>query len=327
MRNSKGEVLTSRVGIANVFADFYEQLYRASGTDATWKLLDVQPVDMNQFSAFTAQELADQLRKMANGKAADESGLDAEVLKICGNATLEVLAQLFTEVMDPNKEPPAKWRKTKLKVLFKKGDSLDPANYRPIASLPILYKLFTRCLCGRIGPTLDAQQSVDQAGFRKGFSCDDHLFVIRQLSEKASEYRLPLWVVAIDYQKAFDSFSHTALWSALKDHDVPHVYINALQRLYKCQTGAVLAGESSREFPILRGSRQGDPISPILFNAILEKIMRACIEKWNAKGWGWSLDEVAPNLTNLRFADDLLLTARSLFQAKACSKMLTRPRS
>ena len=45
--------------------------------------------------------------------------------------------------------------------------------------------------------------------------------------------------------------------------------------------------------------------------------MRPCIEKWNAKGWGWSLDEVAPNLTNLRFADDLLLTARSLFQARS----------
>ena len=122
---------------------------------------------------------------------------------------MEVIAQIFNEVMDPSREPPNKWRKTELKVLFKKGDALDPANYRPIASLPILYKLFTRCLCGRIGPTLDSQQSEDQAGFRKHFSCDDHLFVIRQLSEKAAEFCLPLWVVAIDFQKAFDSFSHT----------------------------------------------------------------------------------------------------------------------
>ena len=141
--------------------------------------------------------------------------------------------------------------------------------------------------------------------------------MIRQLSEKASEFRLPLWVVAIDFQKAFDSFSHTALWSALQDQRVPNVYINALQRLYKKQTGAVFAGETSREFQILRGSRQGDPISPVLFNAVLEMIMRPCIEKWNARGWGWSFEDAVVNLTNLRFADDLLLTARSLFQARS----------
>ena len=204
-----------------------------------------------------------------------------------------------------------------MKVLFKKGDALDPANYRPIASLPILYKLFTRCLCGRIGTTLDAEQSEDQAGFRKDYSCDDHLFVIRQLSEKANEFCLPLWVAAIDFQKAFDSFSHTALWKALLEQGVPKVYTNALQRLYASQTGTVIAGESSREFAILRESRQGDPISPILFNAVLEMILRPCIEKWKTKKWGWSLSEDSANLLNLRFADDLLLLGRSVFQVQA----------
>ena len=112
-------------------------------------------------------------------------------------------------------------------------------------------------------------------------------------------------------------FHYTALWSALADQGVPAVYIDALQRLYKGQTGTVLAGESSREFDILRGSRQGDPISPKLFNAVLEMVMRTCIQKWKANGWGWSLSDGQPNLLNLRFADDLLLVGRSLFQAKA----------
>ena len=185
--------------------------------------------------------------------------------------------------MDPSKIAPAKWRKTKLKVLLKKGDPLDPSNYRPIASLPILYKLFSRCLCARIGKTLDSEQSCDQAGFRKDYSCDDHLFVVRQLAEKAHEFNLPLWVVAIDFQKAFDSFSHVALWRSLKEQGVPSIYINTLQRLYSSQSGLVTAGASSRDFPILRGSRQGDPISPILFNAVLEMIMRPCIAEWNRK--------------------------------------------
>jgi len=199
---------------------------------------------------------------------------------------------------------------------MKKGDALDPANYRPIASLPILCKLFSRMILDRVGQTLDSHQSPDQAGFRKGFSCDDDLFVVRELAGKAEEFNLPLWVVAIDFQKAFDSFTHPSLWRALSNQGVPAIYINVLQRLYQDQVGTIEAGAESRKFKILRGSRQGDPISPALFNAVLEDVMRACKSKWQSKGWGWAVSPSDCNLTNLRFADDLLLLARSLYQAQ-----------
>ena len=74
----------------------------------------------------------------------------------------------------------------------------------------------------------------------------------------------------------------------------------------------------------LRGSRQGDPISPVLFNAVLEDVLRTCKEKWHSRGWGWSLGEIGDNLTNLRFADDLLLIGRSLHQATEMLKDIIR---
>ena len=51
-------------------------------------------------------------------------------------------------------------------------------------------------------------QSIDQAGFRPGFSCNDHLFVMTLLTEIFAEYQRPLWAVAVDFRKAFDSISH-----------------------------------------------------------------------------------------------------------------------
>ena len=316
MRDKTGKVVTSRTDIANVFADFYEQLY-AADVGAPWQIIAVSEGDVAAFRPFAASELRVQVKKMANGKAADQEGMVAELLKACDDKALELIADLFNSVMDPNKEIPGKWRRTSLKVIMKKGDALDPANYRPIASLPILYKLFSRCMCGRIGSLLDGEQSNDQAGFRKDFSCDDQLFVVRQLTEKANEMNLPLWVAAIDFQKAFDSFTHPSLWKALQEQGVPSIYINVLQRLYLRQTGNVSAGARSRDFPILKGSRQGDPISPILFNAVLEMAMRPCVEKWSATGWGWSLEKNQTNLLNLRFADDLLLLGRSHFQVQS----------
>ena len=72
-------------------------------------------------------------------------------------------------------------------------------------------------------------------------------------------------------------------------------------------------GILSREFCIRRGVRQGDPISPTLFNAALEAIMQVCKAKWQVQGYGVDVaDTLGENLTNLRFADDVTLFASSL---------------
>ena len=58
----------------------------------------------------------------------------------------------------------------KIKVIHKKGDVENVGNYRPICSLPALYKLFSTILYRRLYPRLDQEQAEDQAGFRS--SCN-----------------------------------------------------------------------------------------------------------------------------------------------------------
>ena len=57
----------------------------------------------------------------------------------------------------------------------KKGDVKNVGNYRPICSLPELYKLFTTILYSRLYPRLDQKQAEDQAGFRSSYQTTDHL--------------------------------------------------------------------------------------------------------------------------------------------------------
>ena len=69
----------------------------------------------------------------------------------------------------------------------------------------------------------------------------------------------------------------------------------------------------SRPFNLSRGTKQGDPLSSLLFNALLQHILEPLIAEWqnNDKGVQFGFTP-ATTLTNLRFADDVLLTSRTL---------------
>ena len=58
------------------------------------------------------------------------------------------------------------------------------------------------------------------------------------------EYQLPLWVAAVDFQKAFDTVEHTSIWEALRSMGVPAAYIRVLASLYKGQRGTVVTTRS-----------------------------------------------------------------------------------
>ena len=112
-------------------------------------------------------------------------------------------------------------------------------NYRPIAILPILYKLFSRMLCQRLHGAIIGQQSVDQAAYRPGYSTEDHLACTALLFESCSEWNQALWLGLVDFEKAFDTIEHDSLWSALEELGVDVTYINLLKTLYSKQFACV----------------------------------------------------------------------------------------
>ena len=135
------------------------------------------------------------------------------------------------------------------------------------------------------------------------------------------EFQFPLWLVSIDLKKAFDRVDHIALFIALENQGLDSQYINLLRSLYLKQEGSV----NGIRFKIKRGVRQGDVLSPLLFNAVLEFAM----QKWKAQlllDESFALHSNAEygRLTNIRYADDIILFAKSLDEAQRMIESVVR---
>ena len=129
--------------------------------------------------------------------------------------------------------------------------------------------------------TLDFHQPCEQAGFRAGYSTIDHLQVVNQLQEKASEYNMPLCFAFVDYEETFDTIEFEPFFEGLKNQGVDKAYLNILRNLYSEATSVLRLHKDSEKFKLGRVARQGDSISPKLFTSCLQHAINII---WENKG-------------------------------------------
>ena len=78
-------------------------------------------------------------------------------------------------------------------------------------------------------------------------------------------------IISIDAKEAFDKIQHPFVIKTLQKMGIERIYFNIVKAVYdKPTTNIILNGENLKAFPLRSGTRQGCPLSPLLFNIILK---------------------------------------------------------
>ena len=109
-------------------------------------------------------------------------------------------------------------------------------------------------------------------------------------------------IISIDVEKAFDKIQHPFLIKTLSKVGIEGAFLNIIKAIYDRPTASIiLNGQKLRAFPLRSGTRQGCPLSPLLFNMVLEVLATAIRQEKEIKGIQIGEEERKLSL----FADDI----------------------
>ena len=111
-------------------------------------------------------------------------------------------------------------------------------------------------------------------------------------------------IISINAEKAFDKIQHPFMIKTRKKMGIEGAYLNIVKAIYdKPTANIILNGEKLKAFPLRSGTRQECPLSPLLFNIVLEVLASAIREEKEIKGIQIRKEEIKLSL----FADDMIL--------------------
>ena len=169
---------------------------------------------------------------MKNGKAPEADGIPSKVYKYGGPSVVQTLHSFFKSCWD-EAELPQDFKDAKIVTIFKKGDRSQCGNYRGISLLSAADKILAKVLLSRLQQAANKILPESQCGFRANRSTIDAIFTLRQLQEKSIEQQRPLFMVFIDFTKAFDTVNRELLWNFWTTLDVltpsPRSFVNSMK--------------------------------------------------------------------------------------------------